>query len=296
MVQIESFWSFPRYLTESIKSMNSIPQLIINKLIQMKSIIPFIAFLVIISSLNVHGQTNSVLFVLSAEDTLLLNNGKKERQTGVFLNEFYSAYHAIVSAGHQVDFATPNGVKATIDQESLDDDYWKEEPALKQQAIDFWASNEHFADPMPLQEVLSRVDDYMGLVIPGGQGLMGDLLHDPNTSDLLKAFAEKGKAIGLICHAPALITTIPKDENPFIGYTVNSVTPFEEFYIERFIMKGKPKNRGIAKQLKKLGLKFEKGGPGKGYAVRDRNLVTSQNPYSDMEFNKLFIELLDEYN
>jgi hypothetical protein len=41
-----------------------------------------------------------VLFVLSAEDTLLLNKGKKERQTGVFLNEFYLAYKAIKTEGY----------------------------------------------------------------------------------------------------------------------------------------------------------------------------------------------------
>ena len=91
-----------------------------------------------------------------------------------------------------------------------------------------------------------------------------------------------------------LITTIPKDENPFIGYKVNSVTGFEEFYIETFIMKGKPKNRKIARQLKKLGLEWERGGQGKSFAIRDRNVVSSQNPYSGDKFNELFLNLLEE--
>jgi hypothetical protein len=69
----------------------------------------------------------------------------------------------------------------------------------------------------------------------------------------------------LICHAPALITTIPEEENPFIGYKVNSVSPLEEIYIEKLIMKGKPKNRMIAKQLKRLGLKYERGGTGQEF-------------------------------
>jgi putative intracellular protease/amidase len=248
-------------------------------LIIMKKIIFLITLLTLCTSILLQAQDKKVLFVLSAEDTLLLKKGKKERQTGVFLNEFYFAYHAIITEGYQVDFATPNGIKATIDQESLDDDYWKENPALKQLAIDFWENDERFSSPITLKEALKRIDDYIGLVIPV----------------LLKSFARKNKAIGLICHAPALITSIPKEDNPFVGYTVNSVTPFEEFYIERFIMKGKPKNRKIAKQLKKLGLKYEKGGPGKSFAVRDRNLVTSQNPYSGSVFNTKFLELLNEY-
>lgn len=67
-----------------------------------------------------------------------------------------------------------------------------------------------------------------------------------------------------------------------------------QIFIETFIMKGKPKNRKIARQLEKLGLKYRKGGAGKSFAIRDRNLVTSQNPYSESAFNELFLKLLSE--
>ena len=52
----------------------------------------------------------------------------------------------------------------------------------------------------------------------------------------------------------------------------------------------------ITNQLKKLGLKYKSGFPGSNYAVRDRNLVTSQNPYSESAFNELFLQLLSEKN
>jgi len=85
------------------------------------------------------------------------------------------------------------------------------------------------------------------------------------------------------------------DENPYIGYKVNSVSPIEEFVIEKFIMKGKPTNRKIAKQLKKLGLKYKSGLPKANFAVKDRNLVTSQNPFSSSSFNMLYLQALEEY-
>lgn len=245
-------------------------------------------------STSTFAQNGKVLFVLSEADTLLLNKGEKKRQTGVFLNEFYVAYRAIVDEGFTVDFATPTGIKATIDQESIDDDYWKGKLELRDEAIEFWENDEAFSNPMPLAEAMGKQDEYIGLVIPGGQGLMVDLINDENIPIILKSFAEHEKAIGLICHAPVLITTIPKSENPFVGLRVNSVTRLEEFYIERFIMKGKPENRKIARQLRKLGLKHVNGRPGKGFAIRDRNLVTSQNPYSGEEFNGLFLNLLNE--
>ena len=253
-----------------------------------------IALLALFMSVPSFAQKGKVLFILSEADTLLLKKGKKKRQTGVFLNEFYLAHKAIADAGFAIDYATPTGKKATIDQESLDDDYWEGKLELKPEAIDFWENNQSFSNPMTLTKSIEKQSEYIGLVIPGGQGLMVDLIYDENTPLLLKAFATDKKAIGLICHAPALITTIPKNDNPFVGYTVNSVTPFEEFYIEKFIMKGKPKNRKIAKQLKKLGLKYDRGGPGKGFATRDRNLVSSQNPYSGEEFNELFLKFLKE--
>jgi putative intracellular protease/amidase len=253
-----------------------------------------IALLALFMSVPSFAQKGKVLFILSEADTLLLKKGKKKRQTGVFLNEFYLAHKAIADAGFAIDYATPTGKKATIDQESLDDDYWEGKLELKPEAIDFWENNQSFSNPMTLTKAIEKQSEYIGLVIPGGQGLMVDLIYDENTPLLLKAFATDKEAIGLICHAPALITTIPKNDNPFVGYTVNSVTPFEEFYIEKFIMKGKPKNRKIAKQLKKLGLKYDRGGPGKGFATRDRNLVSSQNPYSGEEFNELFLKFLKE--
>jgi putative intracellular protease/amidase len=259
----------------------------------MKKIISIAILAVFISNIS-YGQNKKVLFVMSEADTLLLKKGKKKRQTGVFLNEFYEAYQALTEKGYDIDFATPTGKKPTIDQESLNDDYWKDKTEMKQKAIDFWETDARFSKPMTLETATQSLENHIGLVIPGGQGLMVDLIYDKNIPILLKHFANKQKAIGLICHAPSLITTIAKDENPFIGYKVNSVTGFEEFYIESFVMKGKPKNRKIARQLKKLGLEWKRGGQGKSFAIRDRNLVTSQNPYSGQKFNELYLSLLAE--
>ncbi|MBU1678435.1 MAG: hypothetical protein KKD86_06205 [Bacteroidetes bacterium] len=61
---------------------------------------------------------------------------------------------------------------------------------------------------------------------------MIDLKYDKNIPILLKYFAKGNKPTGLICHAPSLILTIPKEENLYIGFKVNSVSPFEEFIIE----------------------------------------------------------------
>src|SRR5690606_2445258 len=136
---------------------------------------------------------------------------------------------------------------------------------------------------------------YIGFVIPGGQGLMVDLIEDKHIPQLLKYFAETNKPTGLICHAPSLLLTLPKEQNPYRGFRVNAVSPLEELVIERFIMKGKPENRKIAKQLKQWGLKYKCGPPKANFALKDRNLISSQNPFSGTAFTQLYLEALAAY-
>ena len=207
----------------------------------MKKIISITSLLILLANVA-FSQNKTVLFVMSSSDTLELNEGKKLRQTGVFLNEFYLAYKSVSEAGYTVDFATPNGIVATIDEESIDDKYWKNLLAIKDKALAFVKNDSLFNSPKTLEKAIEKQTDYIGLIIPGGQGLMIDLKYDKNIPALLKYFAKENKPTGLICHAPSLILTIPKEENPYIGFKVNSVSPFEEFVIERFIMKGKPEN------------------------------------------------------
>ncbi len=248
-----------------------------------------------VPNLSLSAQDKKILFVLSAADTLALDNGHKLRQTGVFLNEFYLAYQSVLVNGYGVEFATPNGKVATIDIESIQDSYWKDNMDSKNQALKFVKEDKTFNHPLTLESAIENFDNYLGIIIPGGQGLMIDLIEDKNIPILLKQFARSHKPTGLICHAPSLILSIPPGENPYIGYKVNAVSPLEEFVIERFIMKGQPKNRKIAKQLKKLGLKYKSGLPKANYAIKDRNLVTSQNPFSSRRFNSLYLQAIAEY-
>ncbi len=260
----------------------------------MKKIIQVMALTMLVS-ITATAQNKKILFVMSAADTLELNKGEKLRQTGVFLNEFYLAYKSVSEAGYIVEFATPKGIVATIDQESINNKYWENHLGTKEEALQFIETDSLFNTPITLEKALEKKDEYTGLIIPGGQGLMIDLKTNKTIPLLLKAFAKEHKPTGLICHAPSLILSIPKEENPYLDYKVNSVSPFEEFVIERFIMKGKPENRKIAKQLRKLGLNYKHKHPKADYAVRDRNLVTSQNPFSAKSFNKLYLEALSDY-
>lgn len=234
-----------------------------------------------------------VVFVMSAADTLTLSEGRKMRQTGVFLNELYVALRAVRQAGYEVAFATPGGVPATTDLESLDPKYWKKHPEWREEAMRFVAQDSGFRRPMRLETLLADADAYAGLVIPGGQGLMVDLFYEPLIPQLLSHFGRAGKPVGLICHAPALLLTLPAG-HPFEGFQVNAVSGAEEWFIERLIMKGRPANRKIGRQLRQKGFRYRSKRPAADYALRDRSLITSQNPFSGDSFNRLYLQALQQ--
>jgi putative intracellular protease/amidase len=51
-------------------------------------------------------------------------------------------------------------------------------PEIKSEALEFWNNNVKFSTPMSLEKAIENADDYIGIVIPGGQGLMVDLIYD----------------------------------------------------------------------------------------------------------------------
>lgn len=239
-----------------------------------------------------------ILVVMSASDTILLD-GEKKHPTGVFLNELYSPVKTLSEKGYEIVFATPFGKKVTIDPESTKEKYWKSE-AEKEEAIRLLSSFPTYSKPISLEKAMGDHQSFVGILVPGGQGLMTDLLYDEKIPQLLKIFHQKQKPIGLVCHAPALLTTLHLEgENEkfiFKGYKVNSVTKIEEWFIETFVMKGTPKVRNISGTLKDLGMEYKSSFlPGRSYAIRDRNLITSQNPFSGTEFSELYLEAVEDY-
>jgi len=233
-----------------------------------------------------------VLFVLSAAQQQVLQNGKR-RPTGNFLSELYDPYAALKDAGYEVVAATPGGRPPSIDPESLADKYWGDHLERREMARALLKSP-LFARPIRLDDALASRDEFQGMLVPGGQGLMVDLLHDADAHALVMHFAASDRPLGMICHAPALLTRFATPSS-LRGRQVTSVSGFEEFYIETFVMKGDARVRNIGDQLESAGYAHETAFAGRSHAVRDCNLVTSQNPFSGRDFTRLYLAALDDY-
>ncbi len=233
----------------------------------------------------------SILFVLSSAEEQALANGRV-RATGTFLGEFWEAYRAVTAGGFDVVLATPNARPPAIDPESLKPAYWREHPDWLAEAQQFASTQEAFHHPVGLTAALADESRFVGLIVPGGQGVMVDLLGDAALRELLLRFGATSRPVGLICHAPALLTKLGAG-SPFAGRAVTSVSGLEEFFIETFIMGGQARVRRIAQQLEVGGLRYSATFAGGSHAVRDGNLVTSQNPASGVGFSQHFLAALE---
>lgn len=221
-------------------------------------------------------ETKSILMLVTGADKM--TNGKP---TGLWLEEFAIPYQALVAAGYQIEVATPKGGTAPIDPRS------KPTP---EQAMVWKDAKKRLSETKPVTSV--SADEFVGIFIPGGHGVMFDLADNPAAAKLIQEFDAQGKPIAAVCHGPAaLVNVVRKDGTPLVkGKTVAAFTNAEERAVE--LEKDMPFL--LETKLRELGAKIDKKENFVAHAVRDGNLITGQNPVSSKITVERFIEALTE--
>jgi putative intracellular protease/amidase len=133
-----------------------------------------------------------------------------------------------------------------------------------------------------------RAENFAGIFIPGGHGVMFDLADDASAAKLIQEFDTQEKPIAAVCHGPAaLVKVFRKDGTPLVkGKTVAAFTDDEE----REVKLDKDMPFLLETKLRELGARIDKKEKFAIHAVRDGNLITGQNPASSEATVKLFIE------
>ena len=123
---------------------------------------------------------------------------------------------------------------------------------------------------------------------------MEDLCRDAEVGRVLRHFHEQKKPTALICHGPIALLAAQDDKGwIYKDYNMTIFSNEEEKFAEKNILHGKMKVFP-AEALKKAGGKLSHAKPWTSHAVRDRELITGQNPKSDHELANLFLEALAE--
>ncbi|WP_423788743.1 type 1 glutamine amidotransferase domain-containing protein [Lactococcus lactis] len=211
---------------------------------------------------------------------------KYNRATGLWLGETAHFYDEIVSAGYEIDFASPMGGYVPLDPESFkyaNEIDWK------------WYTDKDFrtlalANTKKISEL--NPQDYIAIYYTGGHGVLWDY---PDNSELKKMAEEIYKLGGFIvsvCHgAVGLLNLTDENEKYLIkdkvitGFTndeekLNGTTDKVPFLTET--------------ELIQRGAKYEKESAFKEFVVKDGRIITGQNPQSPQKVGKILIEELNK--
>jgi putative intracellular protease/amidase len=221
----------------------------------------------------------AVLIVITGANHWTLTDGT-QHPTGFWAEELLTPVSTFRKAGIQLTFATPGGVRPTVDEGSLSPDTvgGAEEAARQRAELDVLFAAE-LAAPLRLEDV--KAADYDAVYVPGGHGPMEDLAVSPAMGELLVGMLDAGKVVSSVCHGPAalLSATRANGEWAFAGRTLSGFLNEEE------------RQAGLADKapwlledrLRAAGAEMEVGDAWAPLSVVDGTIVTGQNPASSGE-------------
>lgn len=196
--------------------------------------------------------------------------GDTGEETGWHLSEVSHVYWPLINAGFAVEFASPSGGEALIDQESikLDD-----------------PENKSFIDKLKIANALKTMalrevnpDQYQVIYFAGGHGTMWDFPDNPNIDEITRSIYEKGGIVAAVCHGPAALTSVKLTDGEYLikDKKINSFTDEEE----RAVGKENVVPFLLETRLRERGAIFEGGSNFSEKVVIDGRIITGQNPQS----------------
>ncbi|HWB77582.1 MAG TPA: type 1 glutamine amidotransferase domain-containing protein [Nannocystaceae bacterium] len=244
----------------------------------------------------------TILTIVTNAKQLHLTDGT-EYPSGFWAEELAIPYARLREAGFAIDIATIDGVAPSVDASSLDPDNirWVVPDGTE---LDFGREVARY------REILAAIPDlrapknladldaptlrsYAGIYIAGGHGCMTDMPSHPQIARVLLRALDAALPIASVCHGPTAFLA-PRDaegRNPFAGYRFTCFSQTEE---TRTPIWGRLP-MVIEHDLVAQGLRHSKAAaPWGSHVVRDRNLVTGQNPYSSAALADAFVALLAE--
>ena len=260
----------------------------------------------------------TVLVVLSSTNTVQLKDGRS-LPTGLFLNELFIPVQALMAAGYKIEIANPKGNKPAVAELSNSVDWFNGDTAEFHKARHFVNTYPGMLSPKKLSDIVAANDmkKYVAVFFPGGLPPMTDLMQDVNLGKILRYFHSAAKPTALICHGP--VATLSTLADPvayrtalvagdraaiakagknwiYAGYRMTIYCKEEEVVAEQNILKGRLPFY-VADALDQAGGKVEKSA--KNFAplvIRDRELITGQNPASDHALVDVLIKVLAKTN
>ena len=224
-----------------------------------------------------------ILMVLTSHNRL----GETGRKTGFWLEEFTAPYYTFRDNGVQITLASPVGGQPPIDPKS-------NEPDAQTESTRRFQKDEEAQNMLANTERLESLnpENFDAIFYPGGHGPLWDLSEDVHSISLVESFYRRGKPVGCVCHAPAVLRhTIDDDGLPLVkNKRVTGFSNSEECLVQ--LTEIVPFT--VEDMLKSKGGLYSKADDWAEYVVVDGNLVTGQNPASSKAAAEEVLRLLKE--
>lgn len=251
-------------------------------------------------------MTKRILVVMSSESALPLQGGQTHA-TGFYLNEFGVPAQRLVQEGYDLVVATPRGTRPPLDHASDAASFFTDEAEYQQ--IKTFVDQTLSGPVQTLSEVAARLDDYAAVFLPGGHAPMIELMRDPDLRRVLEHFHARALPTALICHAPVALLAAQEDAAAYQDALQRGETPtarkflYDGYQATVFSTPEEQDAEGgfeapmlyyPADALSAAGIRVENGAKWTSNAIRDRELITGQNPMSDEALVTLFLNALAE--
>ncbi len=262
---------------------------------------------ILLIAISFMAHSRSVLVILSSASQLELQNGQTFR-TGFYLNELMIPVKELLHQDYKIVFATPDGKRPFLDKGSDHKKYFtsnKEYLAAKSTLKNLRLLDDEKSPIKSLKEIRKNFsqNQFSGLFIPGGHAPMIDLAFNKDLGEILKKFHQQKTPTALVCHGPvALLSALnnptqvafnkeTSDDWIYKDYKMTVFSNQEESIAEKSKLKGKVKFYPES-TLKRAGAKLVTKKNWKSNVIVDRELITGQNPASDIDLVKEFIKLM----
>jgi putative intracellular protease/amidase len=261
---------------------------------------------------NAYAQNKpKFLIVVSSEHELILNNGNTFT-TGYYLNELTVPAKALSDAGYELIFANPQGNTPALDQSSNNVKYFGGDEQKYEMYKNFHDSLEGLKHPSTLKDVMAGgLEKFSGIFIPGGHAPMTDLMANADLGNILKYFHNVRKPTAIICHGPCALVSAVQDPISYRAALVAGDFAKAQTFVGDWIYKGYGMTvfsstedlLSAAKMggqvpffpetsLQTAGATVEVGPQRTSHVRVDRELITGQNPQSDVELSEKLMSIL----
>jgi len=222
-----------------------------------------------------------ILVVVTNNDRM----GASGKQTGWYLPEVAHPHHVFVKNGFTVDYMSPKGGNAPVDEgsvknfatDSICTDFLND-PKLKKEL-------EQTKSPSQINP-----NDYRAIFYAGGHGPMWDLPEDERVAAIATKIYENSGVVGAVCHGPVGLLPIKLSNGNYLvkGKKVACFTNEEEELIQ--LTKVVPFS--LEDKLKERGANWVFGEKWEAHVEVDSRVVTGQNPSSATPVAEAIVQLL----